>query len=221
MSSTDQIQAPGDPRIPLNITSSPPPLTHSANQTIPELVMSDDIIIPNIRVNSDPSLPSFALNSDDSLMEYLSSSPSCLRQQKRSQLYPTERPFAKVPRLTIPAIPFSFSSNSQTNQASQTSQTNLDQITEYVLQARDLLLKACSSCKAHDRQSRLLDLLEIFREYTEFGRVRHTNTLLASQVANLEKATQRIEKQAKAPIQAQAKAQAKVLNQPSTQPSTQ
>jgi hypothetical protein len=66
-----------------------------------------------------------------------------------------------------------------------------------VLQARDLLLKACSSCKAHDRQSRLLDLLEIFREYTEFGRVRHTSTLLASQVANLEKAIQRIEKQAK------------------------
>jgi hypothetical protein len=82
MSSTDQIQAPGDPRIPLNITSSPPPLTHSANQTIPELVISDDIIIPNIRVNSDPSLPSF--DSDDSLMEHLSSSPSCLRQQKRS-----------------------------------------------------------------------------------------------------------------------------------------
>jgi hypothetical protein len=201
MSSTDQIQAPGDPRIPFNITSSPPPLTHSANQTIPELVMSDDIIIPNIRVNSDPSLPSFALNSDDSLMEYLSpSSPSCLRQQKRSQLYPTERPFAKVPRLTIPAIPFSFSSNSQANQSSQASQTNLDQITEYVLQARNLLLKACSSCKAHDRQSRLLDLLEIFREYTEFGRVRHTSILLASQVANLEKAIQRIKKQAKAPI---------------------
>jgi hypothetical protein len=118
MSSSEPIQDPGDLHIPFNITSSPPPPLHLADQTTPELIMSDDTIIPNIRVNNDPSLP-FALNSDDTQLEYLSlSSPSCLRQQKRSQLYPTERPFAKVPRLTIPAIPFSFSSNSQANQPS-------------------------------------------------------------------------------------------------------
>ncbi|PMD65270.1 uncharacterized protein K444DRAFT_519378, partial [Hyaloscypha bicolor E] len=41
--------------------------------------------------------------------------------------------------------------------------------------------------------SRLLDLVEIFREYTEFGCICYTSTLLASQVANLENTTKRIE----------------------------
>ncbi|PMD62558.1 uncharacterized protein K444DRAFT_524174, partial [Hyaloscypha bicolor E] len=41
--------------------------------------------------------------------------------------------------------------------------------------------------------SRLLDLVEIFRKYTEFGRIRHTSTLLALQVVNLENTTKRIE----------------------------
>ena len=34
-------------------------------------------------------------------------------------------------------------------------------------------------------------------QYTEFGRIRHTSTLLASQVANLENATKRIENQSR------------------------
>jgi hypothetical protein len=66
-----------------------------------------------------------------------------------------------------------------------------------IRQARSLIVKAISITPSHDQQSRLLDLVEIFREYTEFGRIRHTSTLLASQVANLENATKRIELQAK------------------------
>ena len=66
-----------------------------------------------------------------------------------------------------------------------------------IRQARSLIVKAISITPLYDQQSRLLDLVEIFREYTEFGRIRHTSTLLASQVANLENATKRIELQAK------------------------
>jgi hypothetical protein len=193
MSSSEPIQDPGDPHIPFNITSSPPPLPAQAMQTTEEVVMSDDTIIPIIRDNNS----SMALNLNDIQFEYLASSPSpsCLRQQKRSQPHPIERPFPKVPRLsTIPAIPFSFNLTT-----TQSQDNNQDPTTQLVHQARDLLIKACSLCKSHDRQSRLLDLLEVFREYTEFGRIRHISTILASQVANLEKAIQRIESQAKAP----------------------
>ncbi|PMD65267.1 uncharacterized protein K444DRAFT_499792, partial [Hyaloscypha bicolor E] len=66
-----------------------------------------------------------------------------------------------------------------------------------IREARSLIVKAISITTSHDQQSRLLDLVEIFREYTEFGRIRHTSTLLASQVANLENATKRIEIQAR------------------------
>src|SRR6267154_498831 len=66
-----------------------------------------------------------------------------------------------------------------------------------IRQARSLIVKAISITPSYDQQSRLLDLVEIFREYTEFGRIRYTSTLLASQVANLENATKRIKLQAK------------------------
>jgi hypothetical protein len=152
----------------------------------------------NTSFSDDNTQRILALNLEELLIGQISSSPSCLRQTKRSQPITFHQPNPKIPRIftDLPVIPINFNTTSELNQSQKK-----DQITEYIFQARDLLLKACSSCKAHDRQSRLLDLLEIFREYTEFGRVRHTSTLLASQIANLEKATQRIEKQAKAPIQ--------------------
>ena len=69
---------------------------------------------------------------------------------------------------------------------------------ELVLQARDLLLEASTRTELRDEQSRLLDLLEIFREYTEKGRLQHTSSIIASQVANLESATRKIETKARA-----------------------
>jgi hypothetical protein len=74
-----------------------------------------------------------------------------------------------------------------------------------IRKARSLLLKAINITPSHNQQSRLLDLVEIFREYTEFGRIRHTSTLLASQVANLENATKRIEIQSRNQQATQAK----------------
>jgi len=60
---------------------------------------------------------------------------------------------------------------------------------EVISQARDLLVKALGLTKSFDEQSRLLDLIEVFREYTEKGRLYKASNIIATQVANLETAT--------------------------------
>ena len=75
--------------------------------------------------------------------------------------------------------------------------TNSTNANALILQARDLLIQAYSLTSSRDQQARLLDLVEVFREYTEQGRIRHTSTILASQIANLEQATRKIENQAR------------------------
>jgi hypothetical protein len=67
------------------------------------------------------------------------------------------------------------------------------QAKEALLQARDLILKASLLVKDRDEQSRILDLLGIFREYIEKGTVLKTTAIIASQVANLERATRKVE----------------------------
>lgn len=80
----------------------------------------------------------------------------------------------------------------------QDPQLGLDPVRTKILEARSLILEACSLSKSPDEQSKLLDLLEIFREFTEKGRLHTTSTIIASQVANLESATRQIESKAKA-----------------------
>jgi hypothetical protein len=75
---------------------------------------------------------------------------------------------------------------------------------EAVLQARDLIIQACSLASSREEQSKLLDLLEVFREYTEKGRLKAASTIIASQIANLETATRQIETKAKALAKAPA-----------------
>jgi hypothetical protein len=67
-----------------------------------------------------------------------------------------------------------------------------------ILEARDLIIQACTLTTSHEEQSKILDLLEIFREFTEKGRLQSASTIIASQVANLETATRQIETKAKA-----------------------
>ena len=67
-----------------------------------------------------------------------------------------------------------------------------------ILQARDLIVQAYSYTKSREEQSKLLDLLEVFREFTERGRIQNASSILASQVAHLESATQQIEKKTRA-----------------------
>jgi Na+/phosphate symporter len=70
-------------------------------------------------------------------------------------------------------------------------------IPELILQARSLIVKAAGLTKAHEEQTRLLDLIEVFREYTEKGKVITSSRIIASQVANLESTTRKIDLKAK------------------------
>ncbi|KIM94777.1 hypothetical protein OIDMADRAFT_34783 [Oidiodendron maius Zn] len=51
--------------------------------------------------------------------------------------------------------------------------------------------------KSRDEQSKLLDLLEVLREFTENGRLQSASSIIASQVANVETATRQIETKVK------------------------
>ncbi|KAF1984490.1 hypothetical protein K402DRAFT_395510, partial [Aulographum hederae CBS 113979] len=76
----------------------------------------------------------------------------------------------------------------------------------------------------------MLDLLQIFREYTEKGQVRYASSIIASQVASLENISKRIDNKTKAqkpsqpsqpPIQLSAQPSARLSTQPIAQPTTQ
>jgi hypothetical protein len=81
---------------------------------------------------------------------------------------------------------------------SQDQQLGLDPVRSKIFEARSLILEACSLTKSVNEQTKLLDLLEIFREYTEKGQLHSASTIIASQVVNLESATRQIESKAKA-----------------------
>ena len=50
---------------------------------------------------------------------------------------------------------------------------------EAILKARDLLIEAYSLTKSRDEQAKLLDLLEIFREYIEKGTLNKAISIIA------------------------------------------
>jgi hypothetical protein len=66
-----------------------------------------------------------------------------------------------------------------------------------ILEARDLLIKATGLTKEYDEQTRLLDLIEIFREYAEKGKVLKTSNIIVLQIISLENITRRMESKAK------------------------
>ena len=51
---------------------------------------------------------------------------------------------------------------------------------EAILLARDLVVQAYSLTQAREEQAKLLDLLEVFREYTERGRIQAALSILAT-----------------------------------------
>ena len=144
MSPLDPNQPPDGHSDPPNPSSSPPPCNLLFNSSNPSQLGTTPIINNN-PANFQDQLPSFTLNSEDLSYEHLSSSPSCLRQKRPHPLQNQNQDQAKIPRLNTSSqpIPFNLNPDTQFNQ--------LDQTNEYILQARDLILKACSSCKSHDR----------------------------------------------------------------------
>ena len=62
-----------------------------------------------------------------------------------------------------------------------------------LLEARELILEASTRASSFEEQTKLLDLLEVFRQYTEKGQIKTISSILASQISNLETATRKIE----------------------------
>jgi hypothetical protein len=56
---------------------------------------------------------------------------------------------------------------------------------------------ASTLATSRDEQTRLLDLLEVFREYTEKRLLYKASSIISSQIANLETATRQIETKAR------------------------
>jgi hypothetical protein len=69
-----------------------------------------------------------------------------------------------------------------------------DNYEELILGARNFLIRAASVAPSKDQQTRTLDLLEVFREYTEKGQIASISKMIGSQVSNLETAARKIEK---------------------------
>jgi hypothetical protein len=67
----------------------------------------------------------------------------------------------------------------------------------FILKARDLLVKTINLTKKYDKQTRLLDLIEIFREYAEKRKVLKTSNIIVLQITSLENTTWRIESKTK------------------------
>ena len=84
-----------------------------------------------------------------------------------------------------------------TNKTLRFSQETNKSPRDLILNARDLIVQAYTLTKLREEQSKLLDLLEVFREYTEKGRLQTASTIIASQVAHLESATRQIETKAR------------------------
>jgi hypothetical protein len=67
----------------------------------------------------------------------------------------------------------------------------------FILEARDLLVKAAGLTKEYDEQTKLLDLIEIFREYAEKKKVLKTSNIIVLQIVSLENTTRRMESKTK------------------------
>jgi hypothetical protein len=91
-----------------------------------------------------------------------------------------------------------FPNLEQSNKTPRIFRESIKTTRDLILDARDLIIQAYTITRSRDEQTKLLDLLEIFREYTEKGRLQSASSIIASQVANLETATRQIENKAKA-----------------------
>ena len=93
--------------------------------------------------------------------------------------------------------PSPLPNQNHTNKTLRFSQETNKSPRDLILNARDLIVQAYTLTKPREEQSKLLDLLEVFCEYTEKGRLQTASTIIASQVAHLESATRQIETKAR------------------------
>jgi hypothetical protein len=62
-----------------------------------------------------------------------------------------------------------------------------------VLEARNLLIEACALAKSHEEKTKILDLIDIVREFSEKGRIQNTASILTTQIVNLETVARKLE----------------------------
>ncbi|EDO03782.1 predicted protein [Sclerotinia sclerotiorum 1980 UF-70] len=86
--------------------------------------------------------------------------------------------------------------NNKRRQPPSHSEPHINSPKEAIQKARSLLILAASLEEDIEEQSKVLDLIEIFREYLEKGKLTKASNIITSQISHLENATKRIEKQA-------------------------
>lgn len=146
---------------------------------------SMDISSPILRATQ-PIDTTFRTNSSDLL-----SDPFTTQSPTTAPLFTAHRPFNQN-RKRGPSTTFNHQNKHQKTY------TKPSTAKEAILEARDLIILASSLSQSRDEQTKLLDLLEIFREYTEKGRLTTASNIITSQITHLESATRKIESQAKA-----------------------
>jgi hypothetical protein len=152
---------------------------------------------------SSPSLPySQALGAIESSIEPLPSSDPFEIQPQNPKIFSntTHRPLTSQNRKRRAPIPLQDSASAPKTQ--KTTTEFLIAPTDYrelILQAMDLIIRASSIAPSRDHQARILDLLEIFREYTEKGQLASISKMFGSQISNLENVTRKFEEIARAP----------------------
>ena len=179
------------------------PLSSPPGSSLPDIDLLDPGETPN-NVSS-PTLPTsdarptaaFTLDSHSS--DPLTGNPLFPATERSAATHRLSRipnkkrgPSSLAPKLALlidktPCFDFTLTPNTSSSSSAK----------DAILQARDLLVKAYTLSDSRAEQSRLLDLLEIFREYTEKGKLQTTSAIIASQVANLEQATRQIESKAR------------------------
>ncbi len=77
-------------------------------------------------------------------------------------------------------------------------------IQEAIASAKELILKAFLLTKVHSKQLKLLDLLEVFKEYTETKKMQSASKVVATQVASLNITIKKLEARARQLVKPQS-----------------
>lgn len=166
--------------------TGPSPLNKRAVTHITEISPTSQNL-PNKRHQKDPFIQS---EDDDNSSEIIANAP---RLNSSIHAQPTNHHKIQTDYTNLP-FPHTVNEDKSIPKCAHTEGVS---VKEELFAARDHIVRAYNSSRDRNEQSRLLDLLEIFREYAEKGRLYKASTIIASQVANLETATRQIETKAR------------------------
>ena len=147
-----------------------------------------------------PSTPPTHDSSSDQMdLGGASTSPILPPHQNSSHQAPLFLFFSSDPLAPLPLSPTNVPGPSQIRKRGPSSplidnrntapQNNNQAAKRAILEARDLLVEAYTLTTSKDEQAKLLDLLEVFREYTEHRKLQKASNIISSQIANLETTT--------------------------------